>query len=154
MRSLPLVAVTAALLVAVACAKAPATGDEPTVDVPVATPSATPVATTAPTTAAPAPAQTFTGKLAYTPLPATMSVEAYMGVEFTVAAESGDVVLDESPTVSRDALIALDGKNVTVTCVLEPIKPPVDDGGAHPIDGNGDALPRPQKCAVTSIAGL
>ena len=103
-----------------------------------------------PPPAAPAE-ETHTGTLKYTPLPPTMSVEAYMGVEYTLESEGGKVVLGASESVNAEALEAMDGKNVTVKCTKEAAAPPEDDNMAHPIDQEGEALPRPQKCLVSSI---
>lgn len=92
----------------------------------------------------------YSGKLTYTELPATKSVEAYLGVEFTLTTASGPVVLDSSDNVSHDALIALDGKTIEVQCSPRRPRPPSPDE-SYPMGPDGQPLARPTKCVVYSV---
>ena len=91
------------------------------------------------------------GILTYTPLPATMSVEAYMGVEHTLTdAKGGKHVLGASEDVTSEALRAQDGERVRVRCVMqEPTAPSPHE--AYPTGPNGEPLKRPAKCRVLTL---
>lgn len=88
------------------------------------------------------PPVTLAGTLKYTEIAPRKSVEAYMGVEFTLVTSDGEHVLKATDRVSREALVALDGKAVEVVGVLvKPRKPcPWEQ---YPTGMNGEPLERP-----------
>lgn len=91
-------------------------------------------------------ARELTGVLSYTPLPSTKSVEAYEGVEFRVAGTP----VESSDSVSHDMLVGYDGKSVTVRCTMRTPPPPALYE-SYPVGMDGQALPRPARCTVSSI---
>ncbi len=94
----------------------------------------------------------LTGTLRYKALPQTMSVEAYLGVEFTLTdAEGAEHVLAPSDAVPHEALVARDGQRVTVTGEWF-VPPPPDEGSAYPTDANGKPLARPGRYRVLALA--
>ena len=108
--------------------------------VPVAEPE------TAPSEATQGASRELEGTLTYTRLPETKSVEAYEGIEFRVAGTA----VEPSEAVSRDVLMGLDGKSVTVRCTMRTPPPPARHE-SYPVGMDGRALPRPDRCTVSSI---
>ncbi len=109
-----------------------------------------------PTDTEPAPASglvTREGQLEYTELPRTKSVEAYMGVEFTLKGEGEPLVLAASETVSHDSLVARHGERVRVECTPKKPTPP-DPNSSYPTDMDGKPLERPTKCVVSKLTAL
>jgi len=88
------------------------------------------------------PAKTLTGTLHYKAIEPRKSVEAYLGVEFTLDADGTEHVLKPTDRVSRDALIALDGKPVEVTGVLVEGSKPCS-WEQYPMDMDGKPMKRP-----------
>lgn len=87
-------------------------------------------------------AKTLAGTVHYKAIEPRKSVEAYLGVEFTLDADGTAHVLRPTDRVPRDALIALDGKAVEVTGVLvEGSKPCSYE--QYPMDMDGKPLKRP-----------
>lgn len=121
---------------------------------PAASPPAVAPPDVAPAAAA-AAAKSMTGTLRFSEAPATMSMEAYNHVTFTLALEGGAVEnLTTSGAVSHDALKALDGKKVQLEATWEEPQAP-NPMEAHPIDPmTGEAVKRPGRWSVTKIAEL
>ncbi|MCA9515701.1 MAG: hypothetical protein KC635_12215 [Myxococcales bacterium] len=94
----------------------------------------------------------YEGTLHYKELPATKSVEAYMGVDLTL--DRGDdqapLPLTGSDVWPHDRLVALDGKRVSLACVMKEATPPRPDE-QYPTDMDGKPLQRPAKCAVLRV---
>jgi hypothetical protein len=93
---------------------------------------------------------TWKGTLDFTDNSGRMSVENYLGADFTLATDHGPIILAESAAVPRDALIAMKGHGVTVTCIPRTSAPP-DPDSQYPIGADGLPLPRPSRCEVTAI---
>ncbi|MEZ4384128.1 MAG: hypothetical protein R3A79_22535 [Nannocystaceae bacterium] len=93
------------------------------------------------------------GVLDYQELPRTKSVEAYMGVEFTLRGDGEETALAASEGVPREALVAHAGRRVRVTCT--PREPtPADPRESAPTRPDGAPLERPAKCAVSALTAL
>ncbi len=108
----------------------------------------------APTDPAAAPGEiTVEGPLKYTELPRTKSVEAYMGVEFSVEVDGKRTVLAASEKVSREQLLALDGKRVKLHCAQQPASTPNPMESA-PMGPDGKPLQRPAECKVSWLKAL
>ncbi len=74
-----------------------------------------------------------------------------MGREFTLTdGEGAEHNLKASEAVSHEALVALDGKSITVTCTPYPAEAP-DAMESAPTDMDGKAMERPAGCRVQSI---
>ena len=133
-----------ALLGLVACG-----GSEPPAVDAVALPPA-PVVAPAVAPPAAAAAKTMIGTLRYSEPPATMSVEAYNHVSFTLAVDGGaSEALAATDTVTMDALKALDGKKVEIEATWEEPQAP-NENEAHPIDPmTGEGQKRPGRWLVT-----
>lgn len=93
--------------------------------------------------------RTLTGTLKYEPLPATKSVRAYNGVEFTLDLGSEAVPL-AAGAITRETLVANKNKKVTVVCTMGTPQLP-NPQEAHPVGPDGAPVARPAKCAVTSL---
>ncbi|MEM7159040.1 MAG: hypothetical protein AAF799_39750 [Myxococcota bacterium] len=94
------------------------------------------------------------GTLEYTPLPQTKSMEAYMGVEFTLHhADGEETVLGASEAVTHEALEAAAGKTVRVGCIPQEATPP-DPQESAPIGPDGAPLDRPGQCVVQRLEEL
>lgn len=89
------------------------------------------------------------GQLAYKPLPTEKSVEAYLGVEFTIDIGTEKVVLGASDTVSRESLEAAAGKRATVVCTMRPGAVPRPEE-SYPMEGD-QPMKRPDVCVVRSL---
>lgn len=94
------------------------------------------------------------GTLTYKELPAAMSVEAYLGVEFTLENDGGGALaLEAGEAVSRGALVQAAGQRVALRCTVQaPVQP--EPGSAYPTGLDGAPLPRPAFCRVTSLRTL
>ena len=90
------------------------------------------------------------GTLKYTPLPAAKSVEAYLGVEFTLDIGREKVVLGASDTVPRERLEAAADTRVKVVCTLRPGRVP-EPYEAYPVDMDGKPMKRPDVCVVSAL---
>lgn len=90
------------------------------------------------------------GTLRFQPLPETKSVEAYLGVEFTLEAGGEVVVLGPSERVSREVLEAASGRRVKVSCTMrEGVVPRHDE--SYPMEADGSPIKRPDVCVVQSL---
>lgn len=105
-----------------------------------------------PATSTSAPAATrLEGTLHFRELPPTRSVEAYMGVEFTLVDAAGvEHPLEPSASVSRDDLMARDGQRVAVTGAWRQ-PPPPDPRSAYPTGPDGAPLERPARLQVATL---
>jgi hypothetical protein len=114
-----------------------------------ARPTDTPPVSAAPASP-PSAERRLEGQLAYTPLPQTKSVEAYLGVEFTLDTGTEKVVLDDSDAVPRARLEAAAGKRATVVCKMRPGTVP-DPNESYPMNPDGTPMKRPDVCVVSSL---
>ncbi len=144
------------------CGNAPApapapTSQEPPVAAgnpaePEATPAKpTPTGTVAQGEVAPEPAKVerMQGTLHFRELPRTKSVAAYDGVEFFLEIDGEERKLAPSEALSREALLAFDGKRVEIEAKWRPPESPKGQG-AHPVDADGSARPRAGRWMVTA----
>lgn len=91
------------------------------------------------------------GRLTYRELPATRSVEAYLGVEFVLTDDAGrEHVLAPSDAVPHDALARRDGQRVEVSGEWYVPQPP-PPGSEYPIDADGQPLARPGRYRVLTL---
>lgn len=139
------------------CGSAPApAGQEPPVAAAQTKPSepeATPAdpASASPEADADAPAKVerMQGILHFRELPRTKSVAAYDGVEFFLETDGEERKLAPSEGLSREALLAFDGKRVEVEATwLAPEAP--KGAGAHPVGADGSPRPRAGRWSVTA----
>jgi len=146
--------VSAALVTAAACSSS---GNKPTADtpsdsseMPLATPSRPPkkAADLPPLDATPL---NLEGRLIHTPLPEEKSVEAYLGVEFSLRVANRTVVLSTSDTVTHDDLLAAKDTEVKVTCIMRRGSVP-SEHESYPMEGDGSPMKRPDTCQVTSLS--
>lgn len=109
----------------------------------------------APKSPAPAPpdVRTLEGTLIYAPLPPTRSVEAYMGVEYTLKTGDDVHVLGASDAVPAEALRAQDGKRVRVQCTMVEAAAP-SPTESYPVGPDGAPLLRPARCRVQTLTAL
>lgn len=109
-----------------------------------------PSAPSAPSPTAP-DARTQVGTLRHHPLSDTKSLEAYHGIELSLDVGDESVALGVGPGVDGDALKALAGRQVALTCVPRGPTAP-DPAESYPIDADGRAIPRAARCVVLSFA--
>lgn len=93
---------------------------------------------------------TLRGTLRYTPVPATMSVEAYLGEELVLVEGDRRWVLSESEKVSRQTLVGLDGKAVTLTALRVPPTAP-SPMEAAPLGPDGAPMMRAERWQVLAV---
>ena len=93
---------------------------------------------------------TLRGTLRYTPIPASMSVEAYLGEELVLTDGDRRWVLTESAQVSRQTLVGLDGKVVSLTAqwVAASAPSPME---AAPLGPDGKPLARADRWRVLAV---
>lgn len=82
------------------------------------------------------------GTLRYRPLPPVMSVESYLGVEFSLLLPSGGSIALRPGAAFSAQLEALDGREVTLRVRQEP-PPPSSPFEAAPLGPDGRPLGRP-----------
>lgn len=90
------------------------------------------------------------GTLRFQPLPESKSVEAYLGIEFTLEAGGEVVVLGSSERVSREVLQAASGRRVKVSCTMREGAVPSPDE-SYPMEADGSPMKRPDVCVVQSL---
>lgn len=90
------------------------------------------------------------GTLRFQPLPESKSVEAYLGVEFTLEAGGEVVVLGSSERVSREVLEAANGRRVKVSCTMREGAVPSHDE-SYPTEADGSPMKRPDVCVVQTL---
>lgn len=90
------------------------------------------------------------GTLRFKPLPEGKSVEAYLGVEFTLEAGGEVVVLGPSERVSREVLEAANGRRVKVSCAMREGAVPRPDE-SYPMEADGSPMKRPDVCVVQQL---
>jgi hypothetical protein len=93
----------------------------------------------------------FEGRLIHTPLPEEKSVEAYLGVEFSLRIANRSIVLSPSDTVTRDDLLAAKDTEVKLTCIMRRGAVP-SDHESYPMEGDGSPMKRPDTCQVTTLS--
>ncbi len=91
------------------------------------------------------------GRLIHTPLSEEKSVEAYLGVEFSLRVANRTVVLSTSETVTRADLLAAKDTDVKVTCTMRRGSVP-SEHESYPMEGDGSPMRRPDTCQVTSLS--
>ena len=143
-------AALAATLLTAACGSSQVAPDAaaPTPDGPAAT--ATPPD---PTAARPHASEDLVGTLVHEPLPATKSLEAYLGEELFLVIDGDPTrrVLRPSDAVSRDALLALAGQRVRVSVAWTDGHLP-DPGSSYPMGAGGEPLRQGAGWQVLTLA--
>lgn len=90
------------------------------------------------------------GTLRFQPLPEAKSVEAYLGVEFTLESGGEVVVLGSSERVSREVLEAANGRRVKVSCTMREGTVP-SPHESYPMEADGSPMKRPDVCVVQAL---
>lgn len=90
------------------------------------------------------------GTLRFQPLPESKSVEAYLGVEFTLETGGEVVVLGPSERISREVLQAASGRRVKVSCTMREGAVPRPDE-SYPMEADGSPMKRPDVCVVLQL---
>ncbi len=106
----------------------------------------------APPAGEPAPGSTVSqsGTLRHDPIPQAKSIEAYMGREFLVVSDGGELLVEPKDAAMREQLVALAGKRVHVECVVRR-PPPPDPMSSYPMGADGGPMRRPDFCVIEAL---
>lgn len=92
-----------------------------------------------------------TGTLRYVKVPAVKSPEAYQGIEFTLERDGEKPLpLTPSDSVTHEALVALDGRRIEVTGMMQAGRDPLP-GEQYPIGPDGKPVPREDRLEVRFV---
>ncbi|HRE88941.1 MAG TPA: hypothetical protein PK095_07325 [Myxococcota bacterium] len=90
------------------------------------------------------------GTIRFQPLTESKSVEAYLGIEFTLESGGEVVVLGPSERVPRAVLEAANGRRVKVSCTMREGAVP-SSHESYPMEADGSPMKRPDVCVVGAL---